>query len=171
MSESKEDISRWAYAQTTRETKCPKCGAEPGEYCHSLKGRKAERPHGGRTKAYIEAIGKEEYTRRHSCETSFANEVINNLSDEEGEWGGVYDHVYKEVVCTKCNSGLGEHCRTPKGREAASTHGERSEAYIKKIGIEELDRRHGGTSISGEQHMKDRMKRIDEGQEIKIHIL
>lgn len=61
-----EEISRWSFTQATREVGCSKCGAKPGEHCKMPSGRDTREPHGERTKAYVDKIGKVEFDRRHS---------------------------------------------------------------------------------------------------------
>ena len=61
------EISRWSFTQTVREVDCPYCKASKGEACVFPSGRKTMRPHGKRSTAYINSIGREEFKKRHSC--------------------------------------------------------------------------------------------------------
>lgn len=47
-----------------------------------------------------------------------------------------------EVTCPHCLVKPGEPCRTPTGRKAACTHGQRETYYRDQIGQEEFDLRH-----------------------------
>ena len=46
--------SGWQFTNTTQLTACPRCGAEPGKYCHSPKGRKTNTPHCERVKLFLD---------------------------------------------------------------------------------------------------------------------
>jgi hypothetical protein len=38
-------LTGWAWSDTVRQHKCPKCGSDPGYECESAKGRKVWPPH------------------------------------------------------------------------------------------------------------------------------
>jgi hypothetical protein len=47
----------------------------------------------------------------------------------------------REVICPKCKAPVNEDCRTPSGRRC-NMHGDRENAYLKKIGFDEYFKRH-----------------------------
>ena len=73
-------VSKWAFTQATAEVSCDKCKAAPGEPCKTPKGRKALEPHTHRSLAYMNSIGKEEFTKRHSIKVLSISEVMNKFS-------------------------------------------------------------------------------------------
>ena len=50
-------LTGWAYSDTVRQHKCPKCGSDPGYECQSPKGRKVWPPHGER----VQQLTKEQW--------------------------------------------------------------------------------------------------------------
>ena len=85
-------ISRWANTQTTREITCPKCGALPGNACRTPKGRLTGMPHIERCLAYMRAIGRTEFDRRHS---GFHGKVW----DADIERAALSNAANKETTC------------------------------------------------------------------------
>lgn len=75
-------ISRWSFTQAVAETKCPRCDAGPGDYCHTPTGRKAWPPHGERQRAYYTAVGPQEFARRHSIPVLTMIQVMDRMKGE-----------------------------------------------------------------------------------------
>jgi predicted Zn-ribbon and HTH transcriptional regulator len=94
------DISRWANTQIRREVACPKCMAEPMAPCRTPNGRITLEPHGVRSIAYIEKIGRTEWDRRHSVRL-----VTYACSCTLCGWQGrrTEDTLNQIVVCPKCH--------------------------------------------------------------------
>ena len=57
-----------------------------------------------------------------------------------------------EISCPRCGADVGKDCTTPKRRRIFQPHGERTKAYIEKIGMEEFKRRH---SVQGRLQNED----------------
>lgn len=84
------------------------------------------------------------------------------MTPEISKWGST--QAVREVTCPRCNQPAGSYCKTPAGRPADSTHGERSGAYLDKIGREEWDKRHTGSMASSATLQKGRIDLIIKGQ-------
>lgn len=63
-------IARFYTTQATTEQPCAKCGQPAGQHCRTPKGRRSTTTHSERVWAYQDAIGAEEFRRRHSVEPS-----------------------------------------------------------------------------------------------------
>jgi hypothetical protein len=87
---------------------------------------------------------------------------------EISKWSNT--QAVREVECPRCFAKPGTYCKTPAGRPAQSTHGERSGAYLVKIGREEWDKRHTGSMASSALLQKGRIDQIISGTK-KVNVL
>jgi hypothetical protein len=80
---------------------------------------------------------------------------------EISKWSNT--QAVREVDCPRCAAKAGSYCKTPAGRPAQSTHGERSGAYLVKIGREEWEKRHTGSMAASALLQKGRVDQIIRG--------